>query len=75
MTLSKDEIVQIAYGEGMRNSELFVEFMKKRFPDEGHKPYVREWAGRFLSGDPTPYMDTKSLKDFIDTIKKLRRVV
>lgn len=75
MTLSKEELAKIAYGSGMRNTELFVEFMKKRFPQEGHAPYVREWAGRFISGDPTAYMDTKSLKDFIITIKKLRRVV
>jgi hypothetical protein len=43
---------------------LFVDFMELRFPEEGHIPYIQEWADRFKTGHPTTYMDEQSQRDY-----------
>ena len=46
-----------------KDTEVFVKFFSKRFPDESDKieSYVNEWANRFKSGEPKVYMDSWSL--------------
>lgn len=68
--MEEDEIRQIAYDKKMVNGELFVKFIQKRFPNEMCGHYVSEWADRFLSGDPTVYMDDESLKIYIELIER-----
>lgn len=75
MVLTKEEIELIAMKAGIRFPELFTEFIQARFPHEGSPDYIGEWAERFKSGDPTVYMDNESLNKYIDSIKKLRKVV
>jgi hypothetical protein len=60
---------------GLNYPELYVEFMKKRFPHERDSTYAKEWVERFRTGDPTAYMDNQSLKAYIQSIKKLRKVM
>lgn len=61
---------RIANEKGMQNNELFARFMAKRFPEETDGGYIREWADRFMSGNPSAYMDLKSIKVYTDLIKE-----
>ncbi len=59
-----EQIRKIAREKGLWNCELFEKFITKRFPNEASEEYVREWVGRFLSGNPTAYMDSESKKAY-----------
>ena len=50
--LSKEDIRKIGKEQGLEGDTLsmFVKFMSIRFPNEGHGPYVAEWAQRFRKG-------------------------
>ncbi|GAG50861.1 unnamed protein product, partial [marine sediment metagenome] len=50
----------VANKVGMRINELYADFMVERFPNETHITYMREWAFRFMSGNPASYMDDES---------------
>lgn len=71
---TEDEYMRELYGVankvGMRNNELYARFMVARFPNERHVNYMREWAFRFMSGDPTNNMDLSSIKIFLRLIKE-----
>lgn len=73
--LSDEELRKLAYSEGLLHPELFMEFVKKRFPHERDKVYLTEWVERFKSGDPTAYMDNESVMAYIKSIKKLRDII
>jgi len=64
----EDKLRNLALGEGLVQPNLFVKFMMSRFPDEQHDSYILEWVGRFLSGDPTRYMDIESLAKYKELI-------
>ena len=66
--MEEQMIRAIALDEGMRNEDLFVKFMQKRFPNEKMDSYVREWANRFLSGNPVCHMDLESKKIYISLL-------
>jgi len=72
--LTKIDLHKIAILAGLKDSQLYVEYMKKRHPHANGR-YAMEWAERFKSGDPTAYMDVKSVKAYQQSIKKLRKVV
>lgn len=72
--LTKVDLHKIAILAGLKDSQLYVEFMKKRFPKADNR-YAQQWAERFMSGDPTAYMDDKSVKAYQQSIKKLRKVI
>tara|TARA_Y100000310_G_scaffold217932_1_gene219053 strand:+ start:1005 stop:1280 length:276 start_codon:yes stop_codon:yes gene_type:complete len=59
---------------GMRNYDLFVNFMVNRFPNEISISYIREWAFRFMSGNPTSYMDSESLDIYKELIKSIKGI-
>ena len=75
MVLTELEIKEIALKKDIRYPELFVMFIKERFPKQGDASYIAEWADRFKSGDPTVQMDSESLRAYIKSVKKLNRVV
>ncbi len=52
------------------NTGLFVEFMNKRFPTELHDSYAKEWADRFMSGNPVVYMDGLSKSIFKELLMR-----
>lgn len=62
--MEKTKIMEIAQECGVDNVELFTEFFNTRFPNESNNitSYVREWAGRFVRGNPKAYMDSESLE-------------
>ena len=64
------QLYGIANRKGMRANELYVKFMIERFPEEFSESYMEEWAGRFMSGDVTCYMDSDSLKIYLRLIKR-----
>jgi len=64
------ELYGVANKVGMRINELYAEFMIKRFPNERSISYMREWAFRFMSGNPVSYMDNESLDIFKGLIDK-----
>ena len=55
------QLIEIANSIGMRNETLYVKFMIERFPHEQSYSYMKEWAYRFMSGNPTVHMDSGSL--------------
>jgi len=55
-----EKVRRIAVKKGIRNYDLFSNFIMKRFPSELSETYVGEWAERFLTGEPTMYMDLQS---------------
>jgi hypothetical protein len=73
--LKKKDLRKLALINGINYPELYVEFMKKRFPHERDNTYAKEWVERFRTGDPTAFMDNQSIKAYIDSIKKLRKVM
>jgi len=48
----------------------YVEQNHKRFPNERSISYMREWAFRFMSGNPVSYMDNESLDIMKQIIKR-----
>jgi len=60
--ITEAELENTARKQGVDNPKLFAMFMKERFPEERYWPYVMEWIGRFKTGSPQGYMDSKSLK-------------
>jgi hypothetical protein len=40
----------------------YVKFMQKRFPEERHDSYAREWANRFANATEWNYSDLQSRK-------------
>ena len=62
--MKKENIVKIGEAKGVKNLDLFVEFLSKRFPNESDRitSYFSEWADRFNSGSPEHYMDATSLE-------------
>ena len=64
------ELIEIARSKGMKNTGLFVEFMNKRFPTELHDSYAKEWADRFMSGNPVVYMDGLSKSIFKELLMR-----
>ena len=60
--MERENIMKIAELKGVKDKELFVEFLSQRFPDESDNitSYFSEWADRFNSGRPENYMDTES---------------
>ena len=65
----RQELYGVANRVGMRINELYAEFMIKCFPNERSISYMREWAFRFMSGNPTSQMDKNELKVFIELIE------
>lgn len=73
--LTEKDYRKIAQKVGVWPTDVYVKFMQTRFPKEFDEHYAAEWAGRFKTGDPTPYMDNQSLKAYMDAVKKIRGVV
>jgi len=61
----KQQLEEIAQSVGMRDYRLFVRFMIRRLPNEQSYAYMKEWAFRFMSGDPTSRMDNESIKIYV----------
>lgn len=40
--------------------EDYIKFMQRRFPQEFHEPYAREWANRFANATEWNYSDMQS---------------
>lgn len=61
--MKEENIRKIGIDKGVKELELFVKFLSKRFPNEDDRitSYFLEWADRFNSGSPERYMDSKSL--------------
>lgn len=53
------KIREIAAKHGI-NVDVFVKFMKLRFPNESDECYINEWAHRFSTGTPQIFMDNSS---------------
>ena len=51
--------------------DFFVLFMKKRFPNEQSKGYIKEWKERLKTGNPFVWMDEKTLKAYIEAVKEI----
>lgn len=74
----KEEPIRKYYGianeKGMGNNELYAKFMVARFPERGEytDSYDYEWADRFMSGNPTVYMDGKSKAIYMKLLKEQR---
>jgi len=73
--LTEKDYREIAREAGLYQTDVYVKFMQTRFPKEFDRRYATEWAGRFKRGDPTGYMDDKSLRAYIEAVKKIRGVV
>ena len=69
--IEEKTVIMLCDKKGMRNSDLFVKFFMKRFPNESNEihSYCCEWIDRFMSGNPVPYMDIQSKKIYIDLIE------
>ena len=52
------------------NNGLFEKFMVAAFPDRVFQNYAEEWAERFLTGNPTQYMDSHRKKIYMDLLQK-----
>ena len=70
--MDENKIMEIAEKKGMKNTTLFVKFFSKRFPNESNNitSYVSEWVDRFMSGNPTAYMDKESLSIYKNLIER-----
>lgn len=68
--MDKANIRKIGMDKGVKDIDLFVKFLSKRFPDESNRifSYFEEWADRFNSGHPETYMDKDSLRIYNDYI-------
>lgn len=53
------------------NDNFFILFMSKRFPIELSEDYIREWKSRLMTGNPFVYMDSETLRVYIETILEL----
>jgi hypothetical protein len=73
--ITEKEYRQIANKAHLWPTDVYVEFMQKRFPKEFDRNYAEEWATRFKSGDPTAYMDLQSVRAYMEAVKKIRGVV
>ena len=51
----------IAEAKGVRDTQLFAEFMRARFGSNETLGYAQEWADRFNKG-PERFMDKQSLE-------------
>lgn len=62
--MKEENIKKIGIGKGVKDIDLFVRFLSKRFPNESDRitSYFSEWADRFNSGSPERYMDKQSLE-------------
>lgn len=58
----------IANLAGMKNNELYAQFMLKAFNGLKHVAYAYEWAERFQSGDPCTYMDKERIKAYLECL-------
>ena len=61
--MKRENIIKIGKENNVKNLDLFVAFLSKRFPNESDRidSYFGEWADRFNSGSPESYMDGESL--------------
>ena len=68
--MKEKTIRMIAEKKGVKEVNLFVEFIQTRFPNESDSihSYVSEWADRFNSGSPTNYMDNESKKIYDELV-------
>ena len=65
--MERDKIFEIA-SKCKINGEVFYEFMRRRFPNEGDPCYVETWAKRFSEGVPQLYMDSISKRVFQEVV-------
>ena len=71
-----ERIRKIAIKKGlMKDSKIFEKFITQRFPEEESESYIGEWAERFLGGNPTSYMDKKSMGVYIKILQEEFREV
>ena len=70
--MKEETIRKVAIEKGVEEVELFVKFFSKRFPNEDDRilSYVSEWADRFNTGDPTPFMDSISKSIYDELVNK-----
>ena len=66
--MKTEQIKEIANTHNVGNPSIFIKFIQLRFPDEASPSYVGEWATRFLSGNPTCYMDKESKKAYAEAV-------
>ena len=61
--MKEETIRMLCDRKGMRDQDLFVKFFMQRFPNESDRihSYCNEWIDRFMSGEPSIYMDGESL--------------
>lgn len=59
-----ENIRKIGVDMGVKDLDVFVSFLSKRFPNESDEitSYFSEWATRFNTGLPLQYMDGLSKK-------------
>jgi len=70
----KEELIkEIGIKKGVKDLNLFVAFLSKRFPNESDKilSYFSEWADRFNSGTPENYMDSESKRIYYELKKEV----
>lgn len=69
--MKRENIMKIAELKGVKDKEIFVEFLSRRFPDESDNitSYFSEWADRFNSGRPENYMDADSEMIYQDVLR------
>ena len=60
--MEEKTIRMLCNSKWMIDSDLFVKFFMKRFPNESDDihSYCNEWIDRFLTGTPINYMDIQS---------------
>ena len=62
--MKKENIIKIGNEKGVKNLNLFVNFLTERFPEESDRitTYFEEWADRFNTDHPESYMDKGTLQ-------------
>ena len=50
--------------------KVYIEFMKRRFPQEHSEAYAGEWVDRFNTGRPENYMDRHSKEVYFKVLNE-----
>ena len=69
--MNEKNIRTIARKKEVKEEEIFVSFLSKRFPNEDDRitSYFEEWADMFNSGHPERHMDSMSLIVYTELLR------
>jgi hypothetical protein len=69
----EEDYLAIARKEKLDEKQAYKysQFMKRRFPNERHLPYAKEWATRFKTNNPKSYMDSESLEAYNKVVESM----